>query len=87
MWPFELLKNLAQAENNLHGTSSMERAKYIYNNQGLKGFYRGILPGSKSIFLRNGAAMAVMQQANQLITDLGLRNWMQMKIIILEWFV
>jgi solute carrier family 25 carnitine/acylcarnitine transporter 20/29 len=46
MWPFELLKNMAQAEIKHAGSTSMERVKYIYRNQGMKGFYRGIIPGS-----------------------------------------
>jgi hypothetical protein len=36
--------------------------------QGIKGFYRGILPGSKSIFARNGGAMLAMQYFNKKIT-------------------
>lgn len=39
----------------------MERAKFIMKNQGPLGFYRGIVPGLQSVFLRNGAAMIVMQ--------------------------
>ena len=68
MWPFEVLKNLAQAECNLAGNTTTERAKYIYRTQGIAGFYRGIIPGSQSVFLRNGAAMIVMQYANKKIT-------------------
>jgi hypothetical protein len=30
IWPFEILKNLAQAENKLAGSNGMERVKYIY---------------------------------------------------------
>ena len=29
IWPFEILKNLAQAENKLAGDTSMQRIKYI----------------------------------------------------------
>jgi hypothetical protein len=32
---------------------------------GLKGFYRGILPGSQSVFLRNGASLLVLDFANK----------------------
>lgn len=60
IWPLEVLKNLAQAENKMAGSNTSERMKYIYKNQGILGFYRGILPGSQSVFLRNGAAMIVM---------------------------
>ena len=102
VWPFENLKNQAQA-----GKNWAEHARAT----GLLGLYRGIVPGSDaarkanvgrptpstrrrrrggarryprspvdfhagsmSVFLRNGAAMIVMQRANRLITDLGLRG-------------
>ena len=41
---------------------------------GVLGLYRGILPGSLSVFLRNGAAMIVMSKVNRAIDDLGLRG-------------
>ena len=41
---------------------------------GLRGFYRGILPGSQSVFLRNGASYIVLQFAHSQITRLGLRD-------------
>ena len=74
VWPFELMKNLAQAENNDFGKTTFDRAKYIYKNQGVLGFYRGILPGSQSIFFRNGASMLVMQYFNRVITERGWRE-------------
>ena len=40
---------------------------------GLMGLYRGILPGSLSVFLRNGAAMIVMATVNRKIDEWGLR--------------
>ena len=64
MWPFEYLKNLAQAENKIAGNTSMERVRYILKTSGPAGFYRGIVPGLQSIFLRNGSSMVVMQYAN-----------------------
>ena len=60
IWPLEVLKNLAQAENKVAGNTTGERVRYILKTQGPLGFYRGILPGSQSVFLRNGAAMMVM---------------------------
>lgn len=35
VWPFEYLKNLAQADNKDIGNTSFERAKFIYKTQGL----------------------------------------------------
>ena len=74
IWPFEVLKNLAQADNKTAGSTNMERARYILKNQGIKGFYRGLVPGGQSVFLRNGAAMIVMQYANKKMTELGWRE-------------
>ena len=66
VWPFENLKNQAQA-----GKNWLAHARAT----GFLGLYRGILPGSMSVFLRNGAAMIVMQKkANRLITEMGLRE-------------
>lgn len=69
VWPFETLKNQAQA--GMKGS-----ALTLIRNMpgGFFGLYRGILPGSLSVFLRNGAAMLVMQQANRKITEWGLRD-------------
>lgn len=74
VWPLEVLKNLAQAENKLAGDTTAQRARYIMKNQGISGFYRGIVPGVQSVFLRNGAAMIVMQYANKKIAEKGLRE-------------
>jgi hypothetical protein len=52
----------------------MERARYIMRIDGIKGFYRGIIPGSQSVFLRNGAAMIGMQYAQKKLTELGFRD-------------
>ena len=69
VWPFETLKNQAQAG---MGGSVVERIRTMPG--GFWGLYRGIVPGSLSVFTRNGAAMIVMQHANRLITQLGLRD-------------
>ena len=47
---------------------------WTVQNEGMRGLYRGIVPGSLSVFQRNGAAMIVMQRANAAITRLGLRD-------------
>ena len=74
IWPFEVLKNLAQADTKNVGDNHWKRASYIYRTYGIKGFYRGILPGSQSVFLRNGASMIVLQFAHKMITKAGLRD-------------
>jgi len=63
IWPLEVLKNLAQAETKGVGNTMGERASHIWRTQGIRGFWRGFIPGGQSVFLRNGAAMIVMQKA------------------------
>lgn len=46
IWPFEVLKNMAQAETKDVGNTTMERVRYILRTRGIGGFYRGIIPGS-----------------------------------------
>lgn len=64
IWPFEVLKNLAQAETKNVGDTTIQRARYLMKEYGFKGFYRGILPGSQSVFMRNGASMIVLDFAH-----------------------
>eukprot|EP00757_Euglenozoa_sp_SAG-D1_P007776 gene7776-17305_t len=35
---------------------------------GIQGYFRGIVPGTTSIFLRNGAAMVALQYMEDLVT-------------------
>jgi len=74
VWPLEVLKNLEQAETRGMGKGTLARAKYVFKTQGLQGFWRGYIPGSQSLFFRNGAAMIVMQKAQKQLTAAGLRD-------------
>jgi solute carrier family 25 carnitine/acylcarnitine transporter 20/29 len=74
IWPFEVLKNMAQADTKNVGNNHWQRAAYVYRTYGVLGFYRGIMPGSQSVFLRNGASMVVLQFAHKMITKAGLRD-------------
>jgi len=74
VWPFEVLKNLAQAQTKGMGETMRERAKYIYRTQGVKGFFRGLLPGANSVFWRSGCSMIVMQYGQKQLTQMGLRD-------------
>lgn len=74
IWPFEVIKNLTQAETKAVGNSTRERARFVYNTYGLKGFYRGILPGSQSVFLRNGASFIMLDFAQRQLTKRGWRD-------------
>ena len=66
MWPFEFLKNQIQAEKaNEFGKTNSEKIRNIVRTHGVLGIYRGILPGTISIFTRNGASMVVMQGAQK----------------------
>lgn len=69
VWPFETLKNQAQA--GMSG-SILEKVRRLPG--GFLDLYRGILPGSLSVFLRNGAAMIVLSKVNQKIEEWGLRE-------------
>ena len=74
IWPFEVIKNLAQSGNTQGGNTTIQRARWIKETQGFYGFYRGILPGSVSVFLRNGGSMVAMQFVNRKITEWGWRD-------------
>lgn len=74
IWPLETLKNQVQAGTKIEGVSSPTLAQRIAHLGGPLGLYRGILPGSISVFLRNGTAAVVMGFAQRKITELGLRG-------------
>eukprot|EP01063_Lacrimia_lanifica_P020643 TRINITY_DN27941_c0_g1_i1.p1 TRINITY_DN27941_c0_g1~~TRINITY_DN27941_c0_g1_i1.p1 ORF type:complete len:287 (+),score=87.89 TRINITY_DN27941_c0_g1_i1:54-914(+) len=74
VWPLETLKNQVQAGTKIEGIANPTIAQRIQFMGGLRGLYRGILPGTISIFSRNGVAMIVMQRAQKLVNDLGLRD-------------
>ncbi len=59
IWPFEVIKNLAQAE--IGGKTNRERANHVLKTYGPLGFYLGILPGSMSVLCRNGSGFVAMQ--------------------------
>eukprot|EP01116_Phalansterium_solitarium_P003888 TRINITY_DN14723_c0_g1_i1.p1 TRINITY_DN14723_c0_g1~~TRINITY_DN14723_c0_g1_i1.p1 ORF type:complete len:281 (-),score=67.60 TRINITY_DN14723_c0_g1_i1:228-1070(-) len=74
VWPFETLKNQVQAETQGVGSSLRERAAHLIRTHGPLGLFRGIVPGTLSIFLRNGAAMVVMQYAQRKLSEHGFRR-------------
>ena len=75
IWPFEFLKNQIQAEKaNEFGRTYTEKCRKIVQTHGVLGIYRGILPGTISIFTRNGASMVIMQAAQKKLTELGFRD-------------
>ena len=74
VWPFEVLRNVTQADVKGSGSSTVERVRFIYSRYGLLGFYRGILAGSQSVFLRNGTSMIVMLAFQRHMTKAGYRD-------------
>jgi solute carrier family 25 carnitine/acylcarnitine transporter 20/29 len=77
VWPLEIVKNQIQSK------KSTEFKKYSItmmlkeniNKYGLfDGLTRGSLPGLSSVFLRNGAAMIVMNKAQSFLTKIGWRD-------------
>jgi len=73
IWPLETLKNQVQAGTVVEGAISPTIMQRVAHLGGPLGLYRGILPGSISVFLRNGSAAVIMAFAQRKITELGLR--------------
>lgn len=78
VWPLEVMKNQVQANTNLErlreNASFIERAKFLMETHGgIRGLYRGIVPGTIRSFMSNGASMVVMLWANRKITEMGWR--------------
>eukprot|EP01060_Flectonema_neradi_P000323 TRINITY_DN10216_c0_g1_i1.p1 TRINITY_DN10216_c0_g1~~TRINITY_DN10216_c0_g1_i1.p1 ORF type:complete len:292 (+),score=29.86 TRINITY_DN10216_c0_g1_i1:39-878(+) len=74
VWPLETLKNQVQAGTTIPGVDKPTIAQRVKHLGGITGLYRGILPGTISIFSRNGVAMIVMQWAQRKVNELGLRG-------------
>mmetsp|Transcript_39593 Transcript_39593/g.99799 ORF Transcript_39593/g.99799 Transcript_39593/m.99799 type:complete len:286 (+) Transcript_39593:128-985(+) len=75
-WPMETLKNQVQAGTRIGAVAAKDAtiAQRVAYMGGFLGLYRGIVPGTISIFSRNGSAMVVMQYAQAKITEWGWRN-------------
>lgn len=74
IWPLETLKNQVQAGTEVPDVASPSLRQRVAHLGGPLGLYRGVLPGSISVFLRNGSAAVVMGVAQRAVTDLGLRS-------------
>lgn len=72
IWPLETLKNQVQAGTAIDGNAQATLRQRIMH-LGPLGLYRGILPGSMSVFMRNGTAAIVMSLAQRKISEWGLR--------------
>lgn len=74
VWPLENMKSQIQG-NYGKDMPLLVRMKLAYADRGgMRGLYRGILPGSIRSFLANGCAMIVMSHAQRKVTELGLRD-------------
>ena len=61
-WPLEVAKNKVQGtEGQFQGRSTLSIVRQIAATEGMRGLYRGILPGALRSFVANGAGMAVFQ--------------------------
>ncbi len=74
IWPSEVVKNHAQAGlNNLKDGSNnsafVNTAKRIYQSQGFKAFYRGMMPGMMRSIFANGFSMVAYQGCQRLRLD------------------
>ena len=70
-WPLEVAKNKVQgAEGALYkGRSTLAIVRQVAATDGLRGLYRGFLPGALRSFVANGAGMAVFQFTQSLRKD------------------
>eukprot|EP00930_Biecheleria_cincta_P034282 TRINITY_DN23708_c0_g1_i1.p1 TRINITY_DN23708_c0_g1~~TRINITY_DN23708_c0_g1_i1.p1 ORF type:complete len:301 (-),score=37.36 TRINITY_DN23708_c0_g1_i1:454-1311(-) len=74
IWPLETLKNQVQAGTVIEGIEGKPTLRQrVVALGGPAGLYRGIVPGSISVFMRNGTASIVMGAANKKLAELGLR--------------
>jgi len=69
-WPIEVVKSKVQGtEAQFKGQSMLSIIQHIVKADGMKGLYRGFLPGAMRSFVANGAGMAVYQFTQSLRTD------------------
>jgi solute carrier family 25 carnitine/acylcarnitine transporter 20/29 len=69
-WPIEVVKSKIQAADSTYrGRSMMSIWGSIVKADGVKGLYRGFLPGAMRSFVANGVGMAVYQFTQSLRTD------------------
>jgi solute carrier family 25 carnitine/acylcarnitine transporter 20/29 len=73
IWPLETLKNQVQAGTVIEGVEQPTLRQRVAALGGPLGLYRGIVPGSISVFCRNGTAAIVMGYANKKIAEKGWR--------------
>ena len=57
IWPFETLKNQVQSNTGGKDMSMAKRMRSVLAEKGVRGLYRGILPGSSRSLLANGVSM------------------------------
>ena len=71
VWPFETIKNHIQSGREKGGFyENINTAKKL----GVKGLYRGMLPGALSIFSRSGVAFMAMSWFHVKMTEWGFRD-------------
>ena len=69
-WPLEVAKNKVQgAGAQVTGRSTLAIVRQLAASDGLRGLYRGFLPGALRSFVANGAGMAVFQFTQSLRED------------------
>ncbi len=69
-WPLEVAKNKKQgAGAQVTGRSTLAIVRQLAASDGLRGLYRGFLPGALRSFVANGAGMAVFQFTQSLRKD------------------
>jgi len=69
-WPFEVVKNRVQADTSgaYANTSVHQMLRTLVREEGVRGLFRGILPGLCKSFVSNGAAMIALSCAQRHLT-------------------
>ena len=67
-WPLEIAKNQKQGADGSR-LSTLAIVRQLAASDGLRGLYRGFLPGALRSFVANGAGMAVFQFTQSLRKD------------------
>ena len=69
-WPFEVVKNRVQADTSraYENKSVHQMLRTLVREEGVRGMFRGILPGLCKSFVSNGAAMIALSFAQRHLT-------------------
>ncbi len=73
IWPMEIAKNHIQSQDD-NNLSSFKIIKKEFVEKGIRGLFRGCIPGLSGVFIRSGFSMIVMLYTQKFLTYIGFRN-------------